>query len=163
MFVPSSDAPCGGAGFTSSSRSEPTRKGQQRDEHYTEDDEKDLGAAHGDHGVSLRICRLDPVREEAAVRSKAMIQTATPFLLGLILGLALIIPIGVQSLFVLNQGLLAGFPRALVGVVAVCFCDTFLIVLGAAGASALLALLGYQELLITVDRKSTRLNSSHAN
>ncbi len=79
-----------------------------------------------------------------------MIQTATPFLLGLILGLALIIPIGVQSLFVLNQGLAAGFPRAFVGVAAVCFCDTFLIVLGAAGASALLALLGYQELLIAV-------------
>ena len=79
-----------------------------------------------------------------------MIQTASPFLLGLILGLALIIPIGVQSLFVLNQGLLAGFPRAFVGVVAVCFCDTFLIVLGAVGASAPLALLGYQELLITV-------------
>ncbi len=79
-----------------------------------------------------------------------MIQTATPFLLGLILGLALIIPIGVQSLFVLNQGLVAGFPRAFVGVAAVCFCDTFLIVLGAAGASALLTLLGYQELLIAV-------------
>ncbi len=79
-----------------------------------------------------------------------MIQTATPFLLGLILGLALIIPIGVQSLFVLKQGLVAGFPRAFVGVAAVCFCDTFLIVLGAAGASALLALLGYRELLIAV-------------
>ena len=79
-----------------------------------------------------------------------MIQTATPFLLGLILGLALIIPIGVQSLFVLNQGLVSGFPRAFVGVAAVCFCDTFLIVLGAAGASTLLALLGYQELLIAV-------------
>ena len=79
-----------------------------------------------------------------------MIQTATPFLLGLILGLALIIPIGVQSLFVLNQGLAAGFPRAFVGVAAVCFCDTFLIVLGASGASALLALLGFRELLIAV-------------
>lgn len=77
-----------------------------------------------------------------------MIQTVTPLVLGLVLGLALIIPIGVQSLFVLNQGLLVGFPRAFVGVAAVCFCDTFLIVLGAAGASALLALLGYQEHLI---------------
>ena len=79
-----------------------------------------------------------------------MVQTVTPFLLGLILGLALIIPIGVQSLFVLNQGLLVGFPRAFVGVAAVCLCDTFLIILGAMGASALLALLGYQELLIIV-------------
>ncbi len=79
-----------------------------------------------------------------------MIQTATPFLLGLILGLALIIPVGVQSLFVLNQGLLIGFPRAFLGVVVVCFCDTLLIVLGAVGASALLALLGYRELMIVV-------------
>ena len=77
-----------------------------------------------------------------------MIQYGTPFLLGLLLGLALIIPIGVQSLFVLNQGLSVGFPRAFLGVAAVCSCDTLLIVLGAAGASALLALLGYEELLI---------------
>ena len=79
-----------------------------------------------------------------------MIQYGTPFLLGLILGLALIIPIGIQSLFVLNQGLSVGFPRAFLGVAAVCSCDTLLIVLGAAGASALLALLGYEELLIGV-------------
>jgi L-lysine exporter family protein LysE/ArgO len=79
-----------------------------------------------------------------------MIQYGTPFLLGLVLGLALIIPIGVQSLFVLNQGLSVGFPRAFLGVAAVCSCDTLLIVLGGAGASALLALLGYEELLIGV-------------
>jgi L-lysine exporter family protein LysE/ArgO len=79
-----------------------------------------------------------------------MIQYGTPFLLGLVLGLALIIPIGVQSLFVLDQGLSVGFPRALLGVAAVCSCDTVLILLGAAGASALLALLGYEELLIGV-------------
>ena len=70
-----------------------------------------------------------------------------PFLLGLLLGLALIVPIGVQSLFVLNQGLLVGFPRAFIGVSTVCLCDSFLIVLGAAGASAFLAALGYQEIL----------------
>jgi L-lysine exporter family protein LysE/ArgO len=69
------------------------------------------------------------------------------FLLGLLLGLALIVPIGVQSLFVLNQGLLVGFPRAFIGVSTVCLCDSFLIVLGAAGASAFLAALGYQEVL----------------
>ncbi len=79
-----------------------------------------------------------------------MIQPAIPFLLGLVLGLALIIPIGVQSLFVLNQGLLVGFPRAFLGVVAVCSCDTLLIVLGAMVASTLLAVLGFQELLIGV-------------
>jgi arginine exporter protein ArgO len=37
----------------------------------------------------------------------------TSFLFGLFLGLALILPIGVQSLFVLNQGLLIGFPAPL--------------------------------------------------
>lgn len=79
-----------------------------------------------------------------------MIQFGIPFLLGLVLGLALIIPIGVQSLFVLNQGLSVGFPRAFLGVAAVCSCDTLLIVLGAAGASTLLAVLGYEELLIGV-------------
>ena len=79
-----------------------------------------------------------------------MIQFGNPFLLGLILGLALIVPIGVQSLFVLNQGLSVGFPRAFLGVAAVCSCDTLLIVLGAAGASALLAVLGYEDLLIVV-------------
>ena len=72
----------------------------------------------------------------------------TTFVFGMVLGLALIIPVGVQSLFVFNQGLLVGFPRAFVGVAAVCFCDTFLIVLGAVGASALLALLGYHDFLI---------------
>ncbi len=71
----------------------------------------------------------------------------TAFALGLMLGLALIVPLGVQSVFVLNQGLLLGFPRAFVGVAAVCLCDTFLIVTGAVGASALLALLGYRDLL----------------
>ena len=74
----------------------------------------------------------------------------TPFLLGLLLGLALIVPIGVQSLFVLNQGLLVGFPRAFIGVSTVCLCDSFLIVLGAAGASAFLAALGYQGILTAV-------------
>lgn len=57
---------------------------------------------------------------------------------GLILGLALIVPIGPQNLFVLNQGLLVGLPRALVAVVAVGVCDTFLVVLGAGGAAGLL-------------------------
>ena len=56
----------------------------------------------------------------------------TPFLLGLLLGLALIVPIGVQSLFVLNQGLLVGFPSAFIGVSTMCPCDSFLVVLGAA-------------------------------
>ena len=73
-----------------------------------------------------------------------------PFLLGLFLGLMMILPIGAQSLFVINQGLLIGFPRAWVAMVTVCCCDSFLIVLGAAGASALLVALGYREVLIVL-------------
>lgn len=72
------------------------------------------------------------------------------YLSGLLLGLAIIIPIGASSLFVLNQGLQIGFPRALVGVSTVCLCDSLLIVLGAVGASALLVALGYKELLIAL-------------
>lgn len=72
------------------------------------------------------------------------------YLSGLMLGLAIIIPIGASSLFVINQGVQTGFPRALVGVLTVCLCDSFLIVLGAAGASALLVALGYQEILIAL-------------
>ena len=75
----------------------------------------------------------------------------TSFLFGLFLGLALILPIGVQSLFVLNQGLLIGFPRAFIGVSTVCLCDTFLIVvLGAVGGAAFLSVLGYREILAAV-------------
>jgi L-lysine exporter family protein LysE/ArgO len=74
----------------------------------------------------------------------------TAYLSGLLLGLVIVLPIGAESLFVLNQGMRAGFPRALVSVSTVCLCDTFLIVLGAAGASALLTTLGYQEVLIAV-------------
>lgn len=69
---------------------------------------------------------------------------------GLLLGLVIILPIGAQSLFVINQGMLAGFPRVFVGVVAVCCCDSLLIVFGAGGASTLLAALGYQEVLIVL-------------
>jgi L-lysine exporter family protein LysE/ArgO len=68
---------------------------------------------------------------------------------GLLLGLALIMPIGPQNLFVLNQGLRVGFPRALAAVLATGACDTFLIVLGAVGAAKLLAAApGLREALI---------------
>jgi L-lysine exporter family protein LysE/ArgO len=73
----------------------------------------------------------------------------TAYLAGLILGFTMILPIGVQNLFVLNQGLRAGFPRVLVATTATSLCDTALIVLGAAGASALLtAAPGLREALI---------------
>ncbi len=72
------------------------------------------------------------------------------YLSGLLLGLAIIIPVGASSLFVLNQGLQNVFSRALVGVLTVCLCDSLLIVLGVMGASALLVALGYREALITL-------------
>ncbi len=57
---------------------------------------------------------------------------------GLVLGLALIIPIGAQNVFVINQSIAVGMPRALVAVAAAGVCDTILIVAGAAGFSAIL-------------------------
>lgn len=60
------------------------------------------------------------------------------FFTGLALGLALIVPIGAQNVFVFGQGVALGMPRALWAVVGAAVCDTILIVLGAAGTSALL-------------------------
>ncbi|HEX2143929.1 MAG TPA: LysE family transporter, partial [Glycomyces sp.] len=60
------------------------------------------------------------------------------FLTGLALGLALIVPIGAQNVFVFGQGVTLGMPRALWAVVGAAACDSFLIVLGAAGTSAVL-------------------------
>ncbi|MEU5871410.1 LysE family transporter [Glycomyces sp. NPDC047369] len=62
----------------------------------------------------------------------------TAFLAGLALGLALIVPIGAQNVFVFGQGVSLGMPRALWAVAGAGLCDTLLIVLGATGASALL-------------------------
>ncbi|WP_051393194.1 LysE/ArgO family amino acid transporter [Glycomyces arizonensis] len=60
------------------------------------------------------------------------------YLTGLALGLALIVPIGAQNVFVFNQGVTLGMPRALWAVLGAGCCDTLLIVLGATGTSALL-------------------------
>jgi L-lysine exporter family protein LysE/ArgO len=60
------------------------------------------------------------------------------FFTGLAIGLALIVPIGAQNVFVFGQGVSLGMPRALWAVVGAGVCDTILIVLGAAGTSALL-------------------------
>lgn len=62
----------------------------------------------------------------------------TAYLSGLMLGLALIVPIGPQNIVVLNQGLVVGFPRSLFAVVFAGICDTLLIVVGAVGVGALL-------------------------
>lgn len=61
------------------------------------------------------------------------------FASGLVLGFALITPIGAQNLFVLNQGLRTGFPRVLIAVAAAGICDSLLIALGAGGSAAILA------------------------
>ncbi|MGH9138645.1 MAG: LysE/ArgO family amino acid transporter [Acidimicrobiales bacterium] len=61
----------------------------------------------------------------------------TAFLAGLGLGLTLIMPIGAQNVFVLNHGLQHRLPRSLWAAGAAATADTLLIVLGAAGASAL--------------------------
>ena len=58
---------------------------------------------------------------------------------GLLFGLATAFPVGLQSFVVMNQGLRFGYPRVLTGIITASLCDTLLIVLGAAGASALLA------------------------
>ncbi len=49
---------------------------------------------------------------------------------GLALGLALIMPIGAQNVFLINQGLTVGIPRALVAVGVAGLCDSLLIVVG---------------------------------
>lgn len=49
---------------------------------------------------------------------------------GLALGLALIMPIGAQNVFIVNQGLRVGIPRALIAVVVAGICDSLLILVG---------------------------------
>lgn len=62
-----------------------------------------------------------------------------PFAFGLLFGLATAFPVGLQSFVVMNQGLRFGYPRVLTGIVTASLCDTLLILLGVAGATALLA------------------------
>ncbi|HWG98509.1 MAG TPA: LysE family transporter [Pilimelia sp.] len=61
------------------------------------------------------------------------------YLSGLLLGLALIAPIGPQNVFIVGQGLAVGMPRALWAVLAAGFCDSLLIVAGAAGVSGIIS------------------------
>ena len=70
----------------------------------------------------------------------------TAFVFGLLLGMATAFPVGVQSFVVIIQGLRFGYPRVLVGIVTASLC--VLIVLGAAGASALLRAPGHEGLLL---------------
>jgi L-lysine exporter family protein LysE/ArgO len=57
---------------------------------------------------------------------------------GMLLGLAMITPIGPQNIFLINQGFTFGVPRVFVAVVAAGVCDTVLISLGGAGTAAVL-------------------------
>jgi L-lysine exporter family protein LysE/ArgO len=71
-------------------------------------------------------------------RNRPRAPMTAAYLAGLALGLALIVPIGAQNVFVFGQGVALGMPRALWAVAGAGLCDTLLIVLGATGASALL-------------------------
>lgn len=70
------------------------------------------------------------------------------YLFGLLFGMATTLSMGVLSLVVMNQGLMAGYPRVFFGIVTASCCDTLLIVLGAAGASVALTAPGTREILI---------------
>jgi len=74
----------------------------------------------------------------------------TAFVFGLLFGMATAFPVGVQSFVVMNQGLRFGYPKVMAGIVTASLCDSLLILLGAAGASALLRAPGHEEFLIAV-------------
>lgn len=60
-------------------------------------------------------------------------------LAGLLLGLGLIMPIGAQNLFIIQQGISLGHPRVYYATLATTACDTLLIAAGALGVGALFA------------------------
>lgn len=55
---------------------------------------------------------------------------------GLAIGLGLIMPIGAQNLFILQQGITLGYPRFLYATLATTCCDALLIAIGALGLGA---------------------------
>jgi L-lysine exporter family protein LysE/ArgO len=63
------------------------------------------------------------------------------FVSGLLLGLAVITPIGPQNVFVIGQGLTAGMPRALWAVLIAGLCDNLMILAGVAGVSGAISAL----------------------
>jgi L-lysine exporter family protein LysE/ArgO len=71
-----------------------------------------------------------------------------PFLSGLALGLSMILPIGPQNVFVLDQGLLGGVRRGLLAAATAGCCDTVLILAGAAGMSAVFGAARWLETLL---------------
>ena len=73
------------------------------------------------------------------------------FLHGLILAIGLIIPLGVQNIFVFNQGAMQlSWWRALPAILTASFCDTFLIILAVLGVSLIVLELPWLKLVIYV-------------
>lgn len=71
------------------------------------------------------------------------------FIHGFMLALGLILPLGVQNLFVLQQGLLQpSLKRALPAVITAAVCDTVLIVLAVGGISLLLMQVAYLQMVL---------------
>jgi len=70
------------------------------------------------------------------------------FLSGLVLGLAMILPIGPQNVFVLTQGLEGRLGRGLLAALVAGLCDTLLILAGAAGLSALFTAVPWLRLVL---------------
>ena len=70
---------------------------------------------------------------------------------GIILALGLIIPLGVQNVFVFNQGALQPtYIKALPVVITAAICDTILIVSAVSGVSLLVLTFGWLENIISV-------------
>ncbi|WP_044639994.1 LysE/ArgO family amino acid transporter [Risungbinella massiliensis] len=73
------------------------------------------------------------------------------FITGIILAFGLILPLGVQNVFILNQGFLhSRFVSALPAILTACLCDTILILLAVLGLSLLLLHNVWFELILTI-------------
>ncbi len=67
-----------------------------------------------------------------------------PFIHGMILSLGLILPLGIQNLFVLNQGMTQpALIRTFPVVITAALCDTFIILAGVHGVSVLIMYMGW--------------------
>ncbi|MHB9144356.1 MAG: LysE/ArgO family amino acid transporter [Symbiobacteriia bacterium] len=95
---------------------------------------------------------MSPLFGNPALAASTTVTASAPgaasFLAGLLLGLAMILPLGPQNLFVLTQGLTGGTRRGLLAAITTGVCDTALILTGAAGLSALLAALPWLRLVL---------------
>ncbi|WP_405936850.1 LysE family transporter [Streptomyces sp. NBC_00726] len=62
--------------------------------------------------------------------------TLSQLLAGMLLGFGLIMPIGAQNLFIIQQGLSLGYPRVFYATLATTVCDALMISVGALGVGA---------------------------